>query len=439
MRLTKRVIALAVILASASSAEAARKVRCGGGDVACVIAAIEASNADGRDTVLVLDRGVYTLDPVAYPSLLPDGLTSTGTLTIKGAGADFTVIQRMTDAPPFRIVTATGRLTIEGVSIVGGNANDTSCLCGGGIFSAGVLTIVASRVSMNRTNGAEGAAGVPSRGQGGGIAAMGPLTIIDSFVSLNTSNTGGGISAGAATTIMGSTISANAGFAGGGIAGGALEMSTSAMTGNTAAFGGAIFSPFGADYTLTNTTITGNHGTFGGAIQIGTPDAPIGVCCFHGTTLIANSTVSGNHSIVGPGGIGGPPALAEQNDQLIQLRHTILTQNTTGSVAVLDCGSNALFTSLGHNVIGVCAPLALSDTDLTGDPRLDSLVDDGTPGNAHLPLLSDSPAIDAGGTPHPHHGHEADCPRADQIGDRRVGACDIGAIEFQPSHQHDKH
>ena len=75
----------------------------------------------------------------------------------------------------------------------------------------------------------------------------------------------------------------------------------------------------------------------------------------------------------------------------------------------------------------------LADTDLTGDPRLGSLVDNGTPGNAHLPLLSDSPAIDAGGTAPADHG-TGDCPWRDQIGRRRVGACDIGAIEFTNRH-----
>jgi hypothetical protein len=432
MRVTMRVIALAVVLASASSAEAARKVRCAGGDVACVIAAVEASNTNGRDTVLLLERGVYTLDPGTYPALLPNGLTSTGNLTIKGAGADTTVIQRRADAPPFRILTAEGRLTIEGVSIVGGDAGDTSCVCGGGVFSAGVLTIVAARVSMNRT-GDEVAVSI---GQGGGIAATGPLMIIDSLVSHNNSNTGGGISAGAATTIAGSTISVNTAFFGGGVAGGVLAISNSVFTGNRGSFGGGIFSSSGADYTLSNTTIAGNSAVFGGAIQIGVADAPP-FCCFFrgGTILIANSTLAGNRGSVGSGGIGGPPDFVGGNDQLINVRDTILAQNTfIGPVAVSDCGSNLLFTSLGHNWIGVCPPLTLSDTDLTGDPRLGSLVDDGTPGNAHLPLLSDSLAIDAGGTAHPEHGHEADCPRRDQIGQRRVGACDIGAIEFQPSH-----
>jgi hypothetical protein len=41
-----------------------------------------------------------------------------------------------------------------------------------------------------------------------------------------------------------------------------------------------------------------------------------------------------------------------------------------------------------------------------------------------FPLLPDSPAIDAG--------HDEVCPETDQLGQPRVGRCDIRAIEFQP-------
>jgi hypothetical protein len=50
---------------------------------------------------------------------------------------------------------------------------------------------------------------------------------------------------------------------------------------------------------------------------------------------------------------------------------------------------------------------------------------DGAPGHGHFPLLQNSQAIDAG--------NDAACPTTDQLGQLRVGQCDIGAIEFQPS------
>ena len=82
--------------------------------------------------------------------------------------------------------------------------------------------------------------------------------------------------------------------------------------------------------------------------------------------------------------------------------------------------------SLGTNLIGdpTGCTIVLQDSDLTGDPGLGEYTDDGTPGNGHVPLLPDSQAIDAG--------NDAACPPADQLGQPRVGRCDIGAIEFQP-------
>jgi hypothetical protein len=70
------------------------------------------------------------------------------------------------------------------------------------------------------------------------------------------------------------------------------------------------------------------------------------------------------------------------------------------------------------------------------DPRLGTLQDNGSPGNAHYPLLAGSPLIDAGGAIGKF------CTQMDQLGQKRVegdgktndGAliCDIGAIEFAP-------
>jgi hypothetical protein len=56
------------------------------------------------------------------------------------------------------------------------------------------------------------------------------------------------------------------------------------------------------------------------------------------------------------------------------------------------------------------------------------LVDDGTPGHAHLRLLAASRAINAG-----NNQICVEDPRlaTDQLGNPRVGICDIGAIEFQ--------
>jgi hypothetical protein len=57
------------------------------------------------------------------------------------------------------------------------------------------------------------------------------------------------------------------------------------------------------------------------------------------------------------------------------------------------------------------------------DAGLGQLADDGTPGNAHYRLVSDSPAI--------HAANDAVCPKKDQLGPPRAPRCDIGAIEFR--------
>src|SRR5262249_12662630 len=160
---------------------------------------------------------------------------------------------RSPDAPPFRLLTVQGRLTLEGVSIVGGDASDTSCACGGGILSDGFLTIIDSRIAMNQSSVSVGPN--QNRGHGGGIAANGPLLVIHSLVSLNRSATeGGGIRATAAAIIQGSTIADNTGQDGGGIAASTLTVNDSAITGNSGRFGGGI--RIGGNLSVTNTTIT---------------------------------------------------------------------------------------------------------------------------------------------------------------------------------------
>ena len=67
--------------------------------------------------------------------------------------------------------------------------------------------------------------------------------------------------------------------------------------------------------------------------------------------------------------------------------------------------------------------ITLLPSDLTGDPGLGAFTDTGRPGNGHFPLLPTSQAIDAG--------NDALCPRTDQLGRRRLGPCDIGAIAFR--------
>src|SRR5262249_6130202 len=109
----------------------------------------------------------------------------------------------------------------------------------------------------------------------------------------------------------------------------------------------------------------------------------------------------------------------------VALQNTILALNTATAGTAPDCVGP--ITSLGNNLIGdpTGCTITLQPSDLTGDPGFDAFTDNGTPGNGHFPLLPTSHAI--------HGGNDAACPPTDQLGQPRVGVCDIGAIEFQPT------
>jgi hypothetical protein len=81
------------------------------------------------------------------------------------------------------------------------------------------------------------------------------------------------------------------------------------------------------------------------------------------------------------------------------------------------------------NIIGdlTGCDIALTSGDLVADPGLGDFVDDKTLGGGHFPLLATSPAI--------NRGSNEVCSTdpvlsTDQLGQARVGACDIGAVEF---------
>src|SRR4029453_13039794 len=113
-------------------------------------------------------------------------------------GADSTVLERAAGAPPFRLlhVAATGGLTLEGLTLRGGDATTTNA--GGSIWNQGTLTLTRSTLSGNVAN------------NGGGIFSAGPLTITNSTLSGNVANSGGGISVSAGPlTIDNSTLHGN--------------------------------------------------------------------------------------------------------------------------------------------------------------------------------------------------------------------------------------
>jgi hypothetical protein len=354
----------------------AKTFHCGAMDVACLIASINEANANGKRNTIRLEVGTYTLDNSADGA---NGLPSvTSVLTIRGKGSAATIIERAATAPLFRLfhTAATGHMRLEHLTVRGGWSAEFR---GGGIFNHGRLILANCLLTENTVDIGpheliEG---------GGGLFTDGVAVIENSTITLNTvvgEGGGGGILNRGTLTIRESAITSNFGDVGGG---GLLSSGITRMVNSTVAH---------------NTSRSR-----GGGIA-------------DGTLLSLNSTIANNHA-----GAGGGIASFSAG---VVLQNTILARNTidpTGQGP--DCWVTV--TSLGNNLIGdpTDCTVALLETDLTGDPGLSDFTDNGEPGNGHFSLLPTSQAIDAG--------NDAMCPRIDQLGRRRVGLCDIGAVRFR--------
>jgi hypothetical protein len=459
-------ITVVILLVFPTASEAAKKFFCGGGDVGCLIAVIDEANASGKETVLTLDAGVYSLTTINNTSedRGPTGLPRiTGALSIRGVTADTTVIERAADAPRFRIfdVAPEGRLTLERVTVRNGDvllgpaAIGGSPVGGAGILAFGHLTVVDSTVSDNSVIAPTP---VGDAVHAGGVSLKaGTLILTRSIVTRNVARLGpGGISVycGGTAVITQSTISENDGVPVGGMvvtnqvlefSGGdlctehrAVAITDSTIAGNLSASrfaaAGGIFVGRDGILAISNSTVAAN--------SLNSPFGGIGGIANHGTLAISNSTIAGNTAEGGaspPFPPRFPLDLSNTSPGSASLHDTIVGR----CLGPIDSG--------GHNLIGdltspftfvpPCSPTLLL-SDLVEDPGLGAFTDDGTPGHGHLPLLPGSVAIDRGGRAPKGHGggstkelspkKKEDCPRTDQLGQPRVEACDIGAIEFQP-------
>lgn len=322
----------------------------------------------------------YTIKVAA--ATYTENLSISFSLNIIGSAASTTIIDG--GGVNTAVYISAGRVTVANVTIRHGLAPS-----GGGIYNKGVLTINNGTVTGNL-------AFSRSFGYGGGIVNGGTLTITHSTLSGNTAGCGttgcagigGGILNGGTLTINNTTLSGNIAYAhfayseGGGIANsGILVISNSTLTGNRANKGGAIF----------------------------------------GNAAINNSTVSGNAAYAPGtgGGIYGNPTL----------QNSIVANSSSGG----NC--HGTVTSKGYNLSsdGSCNLTGTGDMNNT-DPMLGTLGNYGGPTQT-IPLLSGSPAIDAG-NPSGCTDGQNHLLKTDQRGSPRPDAedtagCDMGAYESQ--------
>ncbi|MFF5532448.1 choice-of-anchor Q domain-containing protein [Streptomyces cinerochromogenes] len=263
----------------------------------------------------------------------------------------------------------------------------------------------------------------------GGVARQRELPFTDTG--------GGGIANGHHMTLRRVAVTGNSAGYGGGvfnIPDSHLDLIDSTVSGNTAGEAGGI--RFDDSGTVTNSTVAGNRVTdpgdrpgslagYGGGIDIR------GL----GAVEILNSTITGNSSSDGGGGINIAPAYLDSLPSPIPdvldlplgrlaLRNSLVAGNTVDGEAV-DCKKAfAAIASGGHNIDGdgSCRLTAAGDLPSRA-PLIGPLADNGGPTDT-VALLPGSPALDA-----------ADgCPATDQRGVARPrgAACDIGAYEHTP-------
>lgn len=326
-----------------------------------------------------------------------------------------------------------GDLTLTGTRLENNTAPD-----GGGLFndSGASAQLTAVTFTENTAN------------HGGGVENSGALTVTHSlFESNNAVGSGGGLwNLGGTAVIEASTFADNFAYEGGGVntygvslemrdvnlvsnyangfggtphggglyhAGGTVFITNATIQGNYAASnGGGIYQASDDNLALTNVTIAGNVATGLGG----------GLYHYGRYAVLTNATLANNLA-----GIAGH-AIYEDSPQTPAEPGAVQLVNTVIFGQAVNC-DGGLFTSLGHNLSqGSCASLTdPTDQDsFGGDLLLGPLAFNGGAFTMQTLLpQTDSPLIDAG--------DNTACWATDQRGGSRVGACDLGAVEYGAS------
>jgi hypothetical protein len=244
------------------------------------------------------------------------GLTIPVGLTINGAGPGFSVMDAQGQDRHFLINAPGGLVTIKDMTLINGTADPADAGGGGALrVSAGTLEVVRTdiRQSQGHQGGAiscyVGCAGLTVRDSnldnndavlsGGAIFTQAETLVANSTLFANTTGGLGGAIYGwesAPLTVRDTQIAGNSANQGGGIARqlGSMKIYRSALVGNfaTSVGGGVmVYSNFGDDLLVWNSTFSANSASDGGALyQSGTIDAWLG-----NLTMVDNvATVAGN-------------------------------------------------------------------------------------------------------------------------------------------------
>lgn len=336
---------------------------------------------------------------------------------------DIGIITDDTDNSYHVVLTITSSdVTIDGFSIIGGNANQISFLSfngydisrsyGGGIYTYYGTNTITNNILQNNS----------SESRGGGVYTdYGTNNINNNIIRNNNCETSGG---GIYIHYGVNTFSDN-------------NVHNNSADGGS---GGGIYTLYG-EPTLINNTIHDNTSTLSGG----------GICDLNGTSVFINNTLYNNVATTQGGGIymfsgtnnltnntlynnsgntGGGLYVASGATNLI---NNIFWDNKIGSdndvpgadinnnnsiISVINCLSQVYGTDgLDGNIVGQ-DPLFINPSDPDGADNIAATADDG------LALSACSPAIDMGVAP-------ADPIPTDILGNSRIGAYDMGAYENQ--------
>jgi len=395
-------------------------------------------NASSGDTVTFAPN-------VTTVTLTSDELVIEKNLTITGPGATRLTVRvdsSVISARVFHISSSTVTVSISGITI----SNGYTFFGGGGILSAGVLTLTGCSISDNFGG---------DIGGGGVMNDNGTMTITGCTISNNIQ--GGGVGGGGGVlnengtmTITDCTISNNSasqpGFAGGPLtaegggilndSGGSLIITNSTISGNTCsatgveftfqiaalAYGGGVDN--NGSITITNCTISGNS-----AVAVGFTSEDTGYgggISNSGHLQITSSTIAHNSASGDDFGVGG--GINGDGFEPTRTDSSIIALNTASTGGPDYFSGIGVLLSTGYNIIGNNADAVINSqpTDQIGtptapiDPLLGPLADNGGPTLTHA-LQPGSPAINRGDPAAPPH---------DQRGYGRLGVPDVGAFEF---------
>lgn len=283
------------------------------------------------------------------------------------------------------------------------------------VVSPGVTASVSNLTFQNGRGTAPGNGGNTGfNNVGGAIAVSGigtasALTVTDCAFTGNSAQHGGAIAVNSLSTLQ--------------VTGAAFQDNYASQSGGAITNGYSLIDAMGVgsesdagDVTITNSTFFGNEAQFGGAIYTS----------FQGVTSLQSVTVSGslttNTRRIYP---SGAVANGTFSNPTTVLANSLLAGNRgrDGDYSNATFGASATTTDNGHNLIGTATGYTFtSPTDKVGVPPLVGSLGlyGSTRGTMTLPLLPESPAINAGGS---------GCSTTDQRGVARVGVCDIGAFE----------